>query len=134
MNNWFVKKALLLIVGHVCISSSSRVFPSPFNLTFSEWLGELVFSPFSLLGATLLFIVGFMALAFVIKGIILGVVFPLLNKGLVNPNECIIAIILFFSVIIQSVMHPITGVLAGMFATAYGIMEANEGKVYDRNS
>ncbi|MEB1806883.1 MAG: hypothetical protein LPK26_06235 [Bacillaceae bacterium] len=134
MNNWLVKKALLLIVGHVCISSSSGIFPSPFALTFSEWLGQLVFAPFSLLGAALLFVIGFMALAFVIKEIILGVVYPFLNKRLVDPNECIIAIIFFISFIIQLVLHPIAGVLAGILAGTYGIMEANEGKVYDRNS
>ncbi|WP_216829283.1 hypothetical protein [Alkalihalobacterium elongatum] len=134
MNNWIVRKLLLIIVGNICISGSARTIPSPFSISFSEWLGELIFSPFSILGATILFILGFLALAFLVKGIILKVIVPYLNKMPIYPGETVIAICTICSFILQIVLHPLIGFLGIILAITYGIMEANEGKVYDRNS
>ncbi|WP_209122557.1 hypothetical protein [Alkalihalobacillus sp. BA299] len=134
MNNWVSRKVLLFIIGNVCIIISSRTFPSPKLLTFSEWLGELVFSPFSLLGAVILFIVGFMAFAFLVKATIIEVVYPYMKKRSINTSEVVVAIMMLVSFFFQVALHPLTGALAVIFAIAYGIMEANEGKVYDSDS
>ncbi|OLO42601.1 hypothetical protein BTR23_00890 [Alkalihalophilus pseudofirmus] len=134
MNSGLTRNLVLFIIGNACILFSARIFPSPKSLTFSEWLGELIFSPFSLLGAVLFFIVGFLTFAFLVKATILHVIYPYRKKKMIYPSDSLLAIVIVVAFIIQIVLHPLTGVLTVIFATAYGIMEANEGEIYDSES
>ncbi|RXJ03913.1 hypothetical protein DS745_00530 [Anaerobacillus alkaliphilus] len=114
------KRVLLLLIGFWCLKMSMNMFPTLDVLTNENFIQKLVFEPFKLLGALLLFIFGFLAIARVIKRIC-----EQIYKGNKSNEELLwIGFILVIFVFLGFQSFWLT-VLAIGFSLFYGIMDAN---------
>ncbi|MCT8138858.1 hypothetical protein H1D32_14725 [Anaerobacillus sp. CMMVII] len=114
------KRIVLLIIGFWCLKKSLSMFPSFEQYRLDIILQVLLFEPFKLLGATVLYILGFLAIARVIKRIYEQI---MVSNSIKKELLWIIVIgLLFLYISLESVLATLVSVGFSLF---YGIMDAN---------
>lgn len=115
----FKKKLLLLVIGFFSLKYSSESFPT-FTGSFEDILQRLIFNPFQFLGSVVLFIIGFLAIARVIKTIVE-------QKALRKNTKVHLILIglmflIFLYIALKSIALAFVAIVLSLF---YGIMDAN---------
>ncbi|MCM3713633.1 hypothetical protein [Halalkalibacter oceani] len=67
---WVYIRILLLVTAYGGVAAAASLFPRSPIWELSAFIGEVLFSPFKLLAACLLFIAGFLAYSFFIRDLI----------------------------------------------------------------
>jgi uncharacterized protein YacL len=113
------KRLFFLIIGFWCLKTSVNMFPTFERYSQQILLQKLVFEPFKWVGAIFLFILGFLAIARVIKEICE----QMKKNQLYKERIWIVFIALIFIYIgIQSIVVALAAIGFSLF---YGIMDAN---------
>jgi putative Mn2+ efflux pump MntP len=112
------KRLFFLIVGYWCLKTSVSVFPTFERYSQQILLQKLVFEPFKWFGAILLFILGFLAIARVIKEIC-----EQMKKNQLSKERLWIVLIALIYIYIgfQSIVVALAAIGFSLF---YGIMDA----------
>lgn len=67
---WIYMRVLLLLVAYGGVLVAAQLFPVSPIWSFSSFVGEVLFSPFKLLAAVVLFVVGFLAYSLFVRDIV----------------------------------------------------------------
>lgn len=114
------KRIFLIIIGFWCLKLSINLFTSFDVFTLEMVLQKLIFNPFRWFGAIILFVVGFLAIARVIK-----VICEQISKDKSVKKEWLWIIVLCMLFTYVSFESLLAALLAVGFSLFYGIMDAN---------
>jgi hypothetical protein len=67
---WMYKRVLLLLAAYGSVLGSLTLFPSSPIWSLPSFIGEVIFSPFKLLLAVFLFVLGFLAYSLFVRDIV----------------------------------------------------------------
>lgn len=111
-----------LLLGNGGLFISMLTFPLPERNTISEWLSTLIFSPFSLLGAILAFIGGFLAFSVVVRTILMDIL-PSFPTRKLTGFTILKVIAIATSFLFLGSIQLIVALVGFVFSVAYGIMD-----------
>ncbi|OIJ14846.1 hypothetical protein BKP37_07675 [Anaerobacillus alkalilacustris] len=117
------KRIAFLVIGYLCLKQSNNLFPKIEGLSSDFIINKLVFNPFQWLGSVLLFIIGFLFIARVIK----SVAETIIKKSTTYQQLGWISVIILVFLLIgfESLWLAIGSGIVSLF---YGLMDANVTK------
>ena len=124
MNPYFIyRKCLLLLVAYGGVTATSLIFPKPLAWTLSNLIGEFIFSPYKLLGASLTFIVGFLGYSLFVQD-----AFRYMYEIKRDKVSLLFIFLAGLSWIHLVMKGWVIALLTLVLALFYGIMDVNLGK------
>lgn len=118
------KRLLLLLVATLALKVSMNIFPNIYLYSFESVLSQLLFNPFSWIGSSFLFIIGFLAVARVIKSIIESMAMK--RRVASEWKSFAMLFVMFTYIALDSIVISIVVLAISLF---YGIMDAKDSRM-----
>ncbi|ARK30273.1 hypothetical protein [Halalkalibacter krulwichiae] len=128
MRYWIYKRTLLLLAAFGGVSASASLLPDSPIWSFSSFLGEVLFSPFKLLLAVLLFVLGFLSYSIFVRDVVKIGTSKWVTYSLGFP-KLIFIIISFISILYLIFKIGTIAFIALVLALWYGIMDVGLKKL-----